>query len=204
LHSALLHADNSPTGDQLGSAVRNDAQLQEALRSAAGIKELNSALAVTAHALRNRARTDSRRAIVIVTDNIGVKGVPDGATRDALWRTNVVVCGLLVNKGEPGLPLSESAGDVRQFIDATGGERFNVNGSRMPLAEALRSIRGRYLLTYKAPGGEPKTIRFISVELSPAAKSRHPDARVLVRGGYVVGEEGEKPPVNSLMRDPKR
>jgi len=185
------------------ATLRSNGELEAALRSAEGSKELNSALAVTAHALRDRARSDSRRAIVIVTDNHGAKGVTDGATRDALWRTNVIVCGLLVNGGETAAPLSESAGDVRQFINATGGEVFNVEGKQIPLGEAFRSIRARYLLTYKAPGGEPKTIHSISVELSAAARSRYPDARILVRGGYVVGEEGEKPPVIGIGRDPK-
>jgi hypothetical protein len=109
----------------------------------------------------------------------------------------------LVNHGEIALPVSEAAGDVRQFITATGGELFNLDAKRVPLAEALLSIRDRYLLAYKTPGGEAKTIHSISVDLSPAAKLRYPDARVLVRGGYVVGEEGERLPAGSLMRNPK-
>ena len=202
LFSALQFGDRSPSGDRLQLALRNDAMLRDAIRIADESKELNSALAVTAHALQNRARTDSRRAIVIVTDNRGAKGVPDRATRDALWRTNVIVCGLLVNSGKTVLPPSEFAGDVRPFIGDTGGELFNLDAKRVPLAEALQSIRDRYLLTYKAPGGEPKTIHSVSVDLSPAAKLRYPDARVLVRGGYVVGEEGERPPIPSLRRTP--
>jgi hypothetical protein len=175
--AALRPGDNTPSGARLKAMIGNDAGLRS---TAPGVKELNSALAVTAQALRERTERGARRAIVIVTDNQGAKGIPDGPTRDALWRLNVIVCAVIAGSGP-------SEADVRPFAAATGGEVF----PDIDLAAAFRSIRDRYLLTYVAPGGEPKTIHLISVDLSPAAKARYPDARVLVRGGYVVGEEGE-------------
>jgi hypothetical protein len=70
---------------------------------------------------------------------------------------------------------------------------FLASEKRVPLAEAFDSICGRYLLTYHPLVDQPNTIHLVSVELSASGKARYGDARLLVRGGYVVGEEGEVP-----------
>ena len=156
----------------------------------AGAKELNTAIAIAAQQLREEARSDSRRAIVMVTDNHGVEGAPARATRDMLWRTDTVLCGLLVDDGAP----AEASAGVRPFIRATGGEAFAIGDKRLALAECFRSLRERYLLTFRAPGGEKKTIHTIEVELSPQARVLHPDAVVLVRGGLrLLGGGGRAP-----------
>jgi hypothetical protein len=131
-----------------------------------------------------------------VTDNHGLEGAPARASRDMLWRTDTILCGLLVRGGTA----AENGADVRPFIRASGGETFEIGGERLALTEAFRSLRERYLPIFRATGGAKKTIHTVSVDLAPQARSQHPDAVVLVRGGYVVGEEGERPPISSIVQ----
>jgi VWFA-related protein len=194
LRTVLQKADNSPSGEHLHSLISADSDLQSALRAAEAAKEQNTAIAQTAHLLRTHARGNAGRAVVIVTDNAGVKGIPDRATRDALLRADIILCAVLIDNTQVSRPSAEAAGDVRPLIADTGGEVFFPDGATLPIAAVLRSIRDRYLLAYPATGGPAKTIRPVSVELSPAAKARFPEARVFVRRAYVAGEEGETVP----------
>jgi hypothetical protein len=146
-----------------------------------GPKDLNSAIALTAHYLRDHARPDAASAIVILTDNDGIRGISDRATRDALWQTNVVLSGLLVKTNDP-----PKKADVRPFIQASGGEIRFMDPNNVPLAELLRSLRAKYRIDYRVPGGTPKSIRNVSVELTPEAQARLGNVTLRVPGGYVV------------------
>jgi hypothetical protein len=146
-----------------------------------GPKDLNSAIALTAHYLRDHARPDAASAIVILTDNDGIRGISDRATRDALWQTNVVLSGLLVKTNDP-----PKEADVRPFIQASGGEIRFMDPNNVPLAELLRSLRAKYRIDYRVPGGTPKSIRNVSVELTPEAQARLGNVTLRVPGGYVV------------------
>ena len=151
--------------------------------AAADGKDLNGAVALTAHHLRDDARPEATAAIVILTDNGGSRGISDRAARDALWQTNVILSGLLVKTAD-----RPQEADVRQFIDATGGEMLPMDEENVPLAEILRSLRARYAIAWRAPGGTPKTIRPISVDLTAEARARLGDASVRAPGAYVVAE----------------
>jgi hypothetical protein len=155
------------------------------IQSAAGGKDLNTAVAATAGWLRGHARPEATAAVVILTDNAGRQGIPDRVTRDALWRSGVIVSGLLTADDHP------QEADVRTFIPVTGGEMLFMNRKELPLAEIFRRLHERYRLTYRAPGGLPNTIRTISVGLTPAAKTRFGDVTILAPGGYVVRDSGD-------------
>jgi hypothetical protein len=79
------------------------------------------------------------------------------------------------------------ASGVRPFIEATGGEMLNMDRKNIPLAEIFRSLRERYLITYRAPDEQPKTIHGISVGLTPEARARWQDIKIRAPGGYVIG-----------------
>lgn len=146
-----------------------------------GPRDLNGAIALTAHYLRDHARPDAASAIVILTGNDGMRGVSDRETRDALWETNVVLSGLLVKTNDP-----PKQADVRPFIQASGGEIRFMDPKNVPLDEVLRSLRARYRINYRAPGGTPRSIRNVSVELTPEAQARLGNVTLRVPGGYVV------------------
>ena len=158
------------------------AAISKIVTTPGGAKDLNSAVEITAHYLLEHARQESTSAIVILSDNGGTRGVSDRVTRDALWHSNVILSGLLAPGGDP----QES--DVRPFIEATGGEALPADDRNVPLAEALQSLHERYRITWRAPGGIPKTIRRISVELTAEAKTRLGGASIRATGAYVVPE----------------
>jgi VWFA-related protein len=146
--------------------------------------ELNASIVLTARYLREKARPEAARAIVILTLNDGRREIPDRATRDELWLSNVTLSGLLAkNRAETESP---GAADVRPFIEATGGAMLNMDSKNIPLAEILKSLHDRYLIAYRAPDGPPKTIHRISVGLTPEARARLQDIEIKARGGYVI------------------
>ena len=149
--------------------------------------ELNATVLNTAKYLGKQARQEARRAVVILTDNKGYQALPDDYVRDGLWESNVVMNALLFPKtaGE-----RESA-DVRRFVKSTGGESIIVRSADIPLAEMFRHLRERYGIIYRAPTGEPGSIRTIRVELTPEAKSKLRDVKIHARAGYRVS--GQKP-----------
>jgi hypothetical protein len=146
-----------------------------------GPRDLNGAIALTADYLRDHARPDAASAIVILTDNEGMRGVPDNATRDALWQTNIVLSGLLVKTSDP-----PKEADVRPLIQASGGEIRFMDPKNVPLGELLQSLRARYRVNYPMPVGTPGSIRNVSVELTPEAQARLGNVTLRVPGGYVV------------------
>jgi hypothetical protein len=148
-----------------------------------GGTELNASIAITAQYLREKARAEATRAIVILTLNDGRREISGRATRDALWQSNVTVSGLIAN-AETDRP---GAADVRPFIEATGGEMLNMDRKNIPLAEILQGLRERYLIMYRAPDGPPKTIQSISVGLTTEAQARLQDIEIRARGGCVIG-----------------
>jgi hypothetical protein len=152
------------------------------LQPRGGDKELNSPVALAALYLQEHARPEATRAIVLLTDNQGRPGVADRPTRDALWQSTVVLNGLL-SKREPS-----GEADVRRLIDATGGEALAMDPANVPLDQVLRDLHDRYRITYRAPGGTPRSIRKVSVELAGEAKARIRDAKIRFPGAYVVAE----------------
>jgi len=144
--------------------------------------ELNATVLNTAKYLGSKARTEARRAVVILTDNKGYGGLTDEYVRDGLWSANVVLNALLF----PKTPGEGGAADVRRFVKNTGGESIAVKSADIPLAEMFRHLRERYGIIYRAPQGEPGSIRKIRVELTPQAKSKLKDVQIRARSGYRV------------------
>jgi hypothetical protein len=152
-------------------------QSSNALKGAGNTKDINGALANTISYLKDKARPDATLAIIILSDNAGSRGgISDRGLRDALWQDNIVVSALLTSAtGHAG------EADVRQFVDATGGNLLVTDDKNAPLPGALRGLRERYLVTTKPPlTAKPRTIRKITVEVTKGS------AEVRARTGYVV------------------
>ncbi len=153
----------------------------EKLPAGRGGTELSDNILKTAKYLRQKARPNARRAIVMMTDNKGYESVSDEDVRNALWETNVVFNALLFRA-----PGSGSA-DVRKFVKLTGGEVLRFRPEGVPLAELFQRLRQRYYLLYPAPPSQPGQVHQIKVELSDEAKRRFRTAKVSARSGYVGG-----------------
>jgi hypothetical protein len=142
------------------------------IRSIGGESELNAAIAVAAHYLQDRGRSDALRAIVVLTEGStrAQQGVSERATRDALWQSRALISGLA----------AEDTAAVRPFVDATGGDLLAATTKNVPLAEIFQRLRERYLITWRAPAARPRTIRTVAVDVPGR------EARVRAPGGYVV------------------
>jgi hypothetical protein len=133
--------------------------------------------------------SERRRAVLVITDNQGEKGVDDDDVTDRLWKTDTVLCGLVLESGDsrknrPGVnkPAVRSGCEMREALNP--GRDF---------AEMMKRLRNRYLVYYTMPEGKPGEQREIEVELTRAARARVGEARILARKGYLLpGGEMER------------
>jgi hypothetical protein len=165
--------------DRLTAAIRQSPR-------SAGVAELNGALVAAAQYLRENGRPEAARAIVILTLNEGRRQVSDRAARDSLWRANITLSGIIPKIGPSAKRDGPDVADVLPLIDETGGDILEMDRKNVPLGEIFERLHERYLITYRAPEGEPKTIRSVAVDLTPEAKARLGDYKIRARGGYVI------------------
>jgi VWFA-related protein len=133
-----------------------------------------------------QGRNARRRAVIMITDNLGQKGRRDeDESLESLWESSTVLCAVVVNNPEFARRerraihidrlAAESGGDVIESDDA--GEAFGRMVSR---------IRGRYSIYYEMPQGRPGEFRKIEVSLQGDAQRHFPGARVRARKAYRV------------------
>jgi hypothetical protein len=139
------------------------------------------------------ARNDRRRAVLIITDNVGLKTRAEISVVRDLWEADAVLSGLLFTnpvfeKRRPTLShgiLNKIAG-MEHIAEETGGDVIRTDDPTYTFPEMMRRIRSRYSLYYPAPGGKSGSYRQIRVELTDAAKERLPGATLFARRGYQV------------------
>ena len=136
-------------------------------------------------------RGDRRRAIVIITDNLAPRTLPQMSVIRDLWEADAILGSLLFKPRvtPPIQVLGFSNGDiggVRQIAEMTGGDTLDATDLSLAFPEMLRRVRNRYSIYYKKPEGTPGATRSIRVRLSPDAAARFPGAHVRARRGYVL------------------
>jgi len=145
-------------------------------------------------------RTERRRAVLIITDNMGQRTRREASVVRDFWEADAILSGLIVsNKGYQTLRtvglimgpqnLLMQAG-MKGIAQKTGGDTISADDAATAFPQAMRRIRTRYSLYYPLPPSKPGTSRSIRVELSPEAAGRLPKARVRARLGYVVRPNG--------------
>jgi VWFA-related protein len=161
---------------------------------------INSAVLVATNLIEERADImnghaidPGRRAILIITDNLGMNRLlPDDVVIRELYRAetslNAIVVGRAIRPGppKPGAernPESTPA-DVYHLAEETGGDVIHAESSEEAFRTMIERIRFRYTLAYRAPQAIPGTFRRIHVDLSPDARRRYPDAVLRARTGY--------------------
>lgn len=193
-------------------------------------ENFNSGTAITralkdaARWLGQEARTDARRAIVILTDDETADGRDEEGVLAALDRSQAALSVLLAPASErrnrgvnwprrrggiiigmPRFPIPGAGTDmlasagVREIARETGGDTFRVEDSEA-LQMTFERLRQRYALFYSdATGAAP-----VDVVLSDAARRRYPGAEVAFRRpGNRWGEpRPEAPPVISRTPAP--
>jgi VWFA-related protein len=144
---------------------------------------------------RGAQRNDTKNAsapnvILILTDNAARADTTEVAALRDLWTASASVDAMVVSSA----PLwdekvSQSLGglkiqDVRRIADQTGGVIQQTPDIEVALRNMLERGRTRYTLFYRQPDAEPGTLRHLRVDLSPAARAKHPSAAVRSRTAY--------------------
>jgi VWFA-related protein len=155
--------------------------------------QINAALQEAAKMFLEQGPATGRRAILIVTDNLGVNyQISDATVIRALHDANTVCNAIVVGRSKKADRESRfqnpefSLADVFAVAEETGGDAVKSDRAGEAFGAVLERIRSRYSLHYGSPGGEPGAFRTIRLELSPMAKVRFPNATMRFRKGYYV------------------
>lgn len=178
-------SDMSRVADELKTAIRE--------RELGSGTQINAALQEAAKLFLEQAPATGRRAILIVTDNLGVNyQLSDETVVRALHDANTVCNSIIVGRSKRAEKESRfrnpdfSYADVFAIAEETGGDAIKSDKTGEAFGEVLDRIRSRYSLHYGSPGGDPGVYRAIRLELTPMAKARFPKATMRFRKGYYV------------------
>lgn len=141
-------------------------------------------------------KTQRRRAVLIVTDNIGMRTRREQSVVRDFWEADALLSGLIVRN--PTYQALHTVGIImgpqnllmeagmKGIAQKTGGDTVHSNDPGTAFQDAMHRIRTRYGLYYALPQAKPGTSRTVHVELTPAAAKRYPKSRVRARTGYIV------------------
>jgi len=139
-------------------------------------------------------QTQRRRAVLIITDNIGVRTRREESVVRDYWEADALLSGLILRNKTfatihsigtvlgPETLLMEAG--MKGIATKTGGDAIRSDDPGPAFVDMMRRIRSRYSLYYRAPAGKPGQLRTIRVELTASAQKRFPKARVRARHGY--------------------
>jgi VWFA-related protein len=195
------------------SHVRKDftddmAEVELEIRAAAADESVgtatnvNDALLAAADYMEDRAPDTGRKALLILTDNLGMNyRSPDEPVIEALHASGTVMNAIVIGKGARPSPLSKHRAlnpdftppDVFTIAEQTGGEAVKADRAGEAFSRMIERIRTRYSIHYNMPNPGVNGYRNISVELTPSAKLRFPRAEVRARKGYRVGAAPKRP-----------
>ncbi len=145
-----------------------------------------------AHRFHQEPRTQRRRAVLIITDNIGRRTTSEASVVEDFWESDAILSGLLLkDRAEQvrlytsPITLAMTAG-MKGIATKTGGDTIDGDDPGSAFQEAMHRIRARYSLYYAQPPAKPGTNRTIRVELTREAAARYPKYRIRARSGYVA------------------
>ena len=165
---------------------------------------IQAAVSDAALRFRREPRTERRRAVLIITDNMGMRTRREGSVVDELWESDAILSGLIVRN--PAFQALRTVGVIlapqnlalqagmKGIAEKTGGDSLTANEPGTAFQEAMRRIRTRYSLYYALPEAKPGTTRAIHVELAHDAAQSFPKSRVRARTGYVVPDPAKSAP----------
>lgn len=161
---------------------------------------IQSAVSDAARKFMQEPRTERRRAILIVTDNMGQRTRRESTVIRELWEADALLTALVVSGGpmqtmyrintilNPSL-IALHVG-VRGIAAKTGGDFLPSGDPAAGFQESMRRIRNRYSLFYAMPEAKPNTRRLVKVELARETARKHAKAKIRARTGYFTPGEG--------------
>ena len=186
-----LHLDWTDSMSKVADEIRS-AVWDETLGSGTNI---NDALLAAAKHIDETAGDTGRRAVLILTDNMGLNyQSPDQPVINAMVAADTVTNGIVVGKGQR--PEKVSGGtyrnpdfttpDVFAISESTGGEAVKADKAGKAFNTMIERIRTRYSVHYNTPAGAAPGFRKVEVKLTPEARNRYPRALLRHRPGYRV------------------
>jgi Ca-activated chloride channel family protein len=144
----------------------------------------------------HQPRTQRRRAVLIVTDNIGIRTRSEDTVVRNFWEADAILSGLIV-RNRPfrtahtiGLvmspPMLFAQAGMKGVAAKTGGDAMQSADPGSAFQESMRRIRARYSLYYAQPEADPGKRRQVKVELTGGAAANYPKAQIRARTGYYV------------------
>lgn len=147
-------------------------------------------------------RNERRRAVIVITDDQGVRTRRESTVANRLWEADASLNGLIVSTGiqnfikwygrisAPHVALTMSQG-IGGVATKTGGVLIHAGdiGTRFP--ELLRHLRARPTLFYEMPAGQPGQERKIRLEFTDEGRRAYPNVKLYARTGYRVPVPGE-------------
>jgi VWFA-related protein len=176
----------------------NHAEIARQLKTVAEDQEktgygtaINPAI-IEAAKLLDKDGSPGRRAILIVTDNLGINYQSNdelavGYLLRADASLNAIVVGRAIRPGPPksGDNPDYTPADVFKLAEVSGGEAVKAERAAASFGEMISRIRDRYTIAYHMPeGAAAGSFHRITVALTPAAKKLHPAAELRYRSGY--------------------
>jgi VWFA-related protein len=184
----------SPFTDDL-EAVRKTIQGEVLGLRFGGGTLIQSAVDNAARRFLSEPRSERRRAVLIVTDNVGTRTRSEKSVVRDFWEADALLSGLIVSSAFRAINtastvmnpfmLAMQAG-MKGIAEKTGGDAISSKDAGAAFTESMHRIRSRYSLYYQQPEAKAGTTRSIRVELTGEAARQHPKARVRARTGYVV------------------
>ncbi len=152
--------------------------------------------------LMHQPRTQRRRAVLIVTDNLGQRSRRESTVVRDFWEADAILSALVVRS--PAMQTLHTVGiimspqllalsvGVRGITEKTGGDFVHSGEPGDAFQDAMHRIRTRYTLYYNLPQAKPGQRRSVRVELSRDAAHRYLKSHVRARTGYIVPREEEQ------------
>ena len=156
---------------------------------------------VAKYLLRER-KSESRRALVVITDDEGVRTRRESTVADRLWEADASLNGLIVTSGmrtffkwysritAPHVEFTMRQG-IGGVAEKTGGVLIKVKDAGAAFPELIRHLRSRPTIFYPMPAAQPGERRKITLDLSDEGRKQFPGARIYARQGYRVPVPGE-------------
>jgi VWFA-related protein len=141
-------------------------------------------------------RSQRRRAVLIITDDMGQRTRREESVVRDFWEADALLSGLIVPN--PAFRTVRTVGlilgpqnllmqaGMKGIAQKTGGDAIRADSPETAFQDAMHRIRSRYGLYYALPQAKPGTSRTVRAELSAEAAKRFPKSHVRTRTGYVV------------------
>ncbi len=143
--------------------------------------DINQAVWAAADYLESAGGT-SRRAILILTDNMQESSIPDSLVDEQLSYSGAVLDGMLF-EGAVRLPHITHPG-ILGYARDTGGEVIDASHPGERVAEMIQRIKLRYAIHFRPVETSSPRPRKIRIKLAREAQNRYPDAVVRARRMY--------------------